>query len=327
VGERRTSLAEGVPAVVRRMEQAIETVADELTTETQAHLPADRRLLGVSILALLSRSYPTDAAVASLARLLMAHAGVFARFDGTQRTLTQYGPDADLGRFVVLPEDPAHAAFAERLTRALRASGGLTASEEFPAIPYVLRSREGMPVMNELTLLAHAHGMPARYLAACQWLKDRYERRAASEGEFVRYVVHSEGTGGHVPELFPLTERELDRTVRRYILLGIALGRVMPLNGGGEPGFILRYRDEDALERDLRIPGHIHHLGRFDEDAGARLIREVDAEVVQMDRARREKVREWLVAEQGRLRSSAGAHYEPEVLPLLKAALETVRTS
>ena len=326
-GSQGASLQEATGGLAGRMGQALEEIADKRTHETQMQLPADQRLLGISILALLARHYPTKKDQEQLAKLLMKHSGVFVELDDTQRNMLQYGADASFGRFVVLPHDEQHEEFAVQIQEALKAEGGLTNTDEFPAVPYSMRTSDGVPVMNELTLISYTHNMPLRFFKMTKWLKEHYEKRVAREGAFARYVVHAEGAGSHVPELYPLSEQQFDLVVRQHLLIGQALGCVSVTEAADGPAYTVPHYDNDGLELQLRFSGPLHALTGVDEGDGGKLLEVVRDHLANRNGDARKEAREWLLEKQSELRSSAGGTYDALVLPALRAALDMAKTA
>lgn len=328
LAEPQAALADEAPHIVGNMEETLENVALDLTEKRQGELRDDERLLGVSILALLARRFRDDGEIASLARILMSHAGIFAKLSRTQIQLTGYGTGPSLTRFVVIPEDPHQQGFAERLVAALRAAGGLD-----DAVQHSMRDGDGKRVMNELSIVSTAHFMPLRYFEVTEWLRNRYEQRIAGktdfvgQGDFVRYVVHSEGLGHHVIDPFPLREREVVEMVRAHLLVGEALGVVTRTRDVDGDGFELSFNDADGLLRTAALSGDLHTLQRVTEETGKPFLEETRralSTAIAQEPAIRKKLRQTIVDQQRDLRTRAGKQFEPEIIPAIKAALALI---
>jgi len=175
-------------------------------------------LLGVSIIdKLFERFAGNEHELNKYIYEIVGKARTYSRFDDAQKT--KMGPGIPTGQAafstftVILPQSEEHSEFLETLKRAFSRSMADGVDPDFVLSPHR---------KNEIVIMNVTSSFPLRFLHQTGFLKKRYEQRIAESDGRAALEIHTEGSSGLWPRLYPPEKGETDK--RPYALLAKALG-------------------------------------------------------------------------------------------------------
>jgi hypothetical protein len=154
------------------------------------------RVLGVSIIELLSREYSGNPeALRSYVIGVLSHAKNYVRFNANEESKRGAGTFGTRvsALSIILPDSQEIPEFREALKNEFSQNAQIAAKE-------IVKSSGRA---NEITLVTMSGLFPARYVEDVAFLRERYQQRTGgNDQEQARFELHAEGDGAQFPDLF-----------------------------------------------------------------------------------------------------------------------------
>lgn len=260
LGENQTFTAFAARIPLAKFVDVIERACEQSAVEAHNRVLAENRdrtrILQVSLVERLYREFGGNReALRGFVREVVSHARTYLPLNSAE--IRRAGPgipgtEAAVSYLtVVLPDAPEFSEFLEVLKEEFRAA--VPGPKEI-----VINARRP----HEITLVAVTSVLPARFVSAAAFLKEKYdERTSGADGDAARFELHAEGDGRQFPPLFQ--RRVSADDLLPYVLLAKALGLLQTLEDpdSGESGLYLLTRNAQGRE------GLPERLGRDEEDA------------------------------------------------------------